>query len=381
MHLRKWVFLALLLLSTRIQGQSDTMFIKYNDIVIGFNLGFANEDSDYSFLAYDSSQSASVLQERDLLFASKINTGLAVKTKYISLYFNIAPLTRWLNDLMSFTVRNAIPTKRNFGFSIFPKQFMLSARYTRTKGALEFGHFLDSTGTFHDSLIEGFRRNHAEISATYFFNRKFSFSRAHSLLYFPKKSMFTLLLHGAGFWQQNHNGENAFIASDLAIIYKNAGIAWVYNWNHARLIEYYGFQVLPGMEFYLIQSNRKTIARLAAQGRLRKKGVKELWLYYHTSVKGGPVFYKAKLEAVDPTFNNSQNGMGLTVQANVKLGVNMRHYNMEVNILYFTNRFELSNFNEKQKGYAFNLLYAFRIPFTRGYEKIDARAKRLFGKE
>ena len=134
--------------------------------------------------------------------------GLQFKTKYMSFFFGIKPLTDIMNQGALLNGEWKIPTKKSLGYTLYLKRMTLAAYLTRTFGALYNDYQISTMNGIeqHYRLQEEFKQKKYQIGSTFYFNKDFSFSKANSLLYFPRKTLKTFTLSAnfnASAWTNN----------------------------------------------------------------------------------------------------------------------------------------------------------------------------------
>lgn len=359
MKLNKIIFISSIFISSNCIGQNDTLYYKYDVIIAGLNCNIGTTDLYYNYkFQYDSigNRHETTL---DFLLSDEFSTGLAFKSKYMSFGIKIKSLSADASSGNKLLYSGS----KAFAFNFFLNKLLITIRYNQKVGAYLYSYF----GYPRDTLIGLPKFKHSDLSlgADYFFSKKFSFSRANSGLYFPKKSVFGLAVKSNFMWNKSTNDNSSFLTTFATSGINNIDTTLI--WNHAKVSEFYGIDILPGVHCFLTKN----------QFKHPNSKFKYFCWYYYVSVSYGPSFFSGKTVSLNESYNTNQTGVALNTYYIMRSGINTRYFYFEINSCGQIRQFKQRNFIlDHQVGNA-NFLIAFRIPFKKGYEKTDAFMKKI----
>jgi hypothetical protein len=342
---------------TEAASPSDTLYIKYDAILTGFSYSGSGERVTFAYVDQTMDR---YRMDFDLELNAKVATGISARSKYGSAFLSIRPLNDILNKSSVVRGSASIPKRRSFGFTLYPEQLMVNGRFTKITGGLynDFDSVTPSNEMYeHYTMIENFKSVHLTLGATYFFNKKFSFSKANSSLYFPKKSVFTWIVSSQYFYRRMHRADTAFLPGSEFGNLTGDNIYYYYNFNYADDVTFTGFDIVGGFEFFLTRN------------RIKKPN-KGFPGYYHLAFTMGPAFCFGKLDAIEGV-DQQKLARGFHGTYIHRLGYNMRMFYLELAINVYLYRYKLRDYTQLTSNTYFGLVFGYRIPFKKGYEKGD----------
>ena len=317
-------------------AQSDSLYTKYDAIVVGIQNSYSG---NYMLLNYNL-QTGEALHAR-LKPYSNISSGLTIRTKYMSFFVNIKPLTNYLDNLFNpggWFYKENPPVYRAFSFNYSFKKFLFRSHLNMNSGVFAFvGNNIATELEFLKLTVGG----------EYFFNTQFSFSRANSALYFPKKSYSTFSFSGNFIY----NKTNGVVTPEYVLHYNS---------------KFYGLELLPGVHCYLTKNQFNS-------GRKNRKA----FVFLNPSLNAGATLFFGETKANPHAYDTKQFSISYNARSTIKFGLNTKNMYLEVSSGAQLIKFSQDNYSETHLKYYGSFLLGFRIPYKKGYEKTDAFFRKL----
>jgi hypothetical protein len=346
--------------------KTDTLYYKFEAINAGLYFTSCIEALAFDYPYTDTSGLSHDLHF-PLNFTRSGSIGGSVKFKYGSVNFNISPLTNAINEnnhneLFVFESR---PVKRSFSFSLYPNRFSLTAGYTRINGFLYNDYFVTTESGLvrYYKNMSDFRFDQIVAGGNFYFNKKFSFSKSNSWLYFPKKSLFTWMV-GANFKTQKMvNGDESFVPYFEDKI-EGDTIYRYYTWDHVKEARNLQFSVMPGIEFFL---TRNTI----------KKGKAKVSFFYHMMAKAGPSFIQSDIICQNPVYNENGIVTGICWEVKSSYGLLFGNFILMAQSDLRNSKFTTGKILQEYRFKYRTLTLSYLIPSKKLYGTVDAKIKNI----
>lgn len=346
-----------------VHAQSDTLYYKYESILIGPKFTFNFDELSYVYNGKMDSVNLREFEQKFDLY-SKRSIGLNLNTKYFSFYLNVKSFTsdpNFSNYLYSDL------SKKSMGFSYFFNNFMVNINYYRIKGM----NLVFSNGGQTESFPD-FKFRDFNLGTEYFFNRKFSFSKINSYLYFPKKTVASFSVMMNYFSGIRTNPDRSFLYQDSLVHYVGSGYDFyrgVPQFNHITSLSYNGVELMPGIHFFLTRN------------QIERPRESHLAFYYKVSMNVGVCYYKGVSESIDKSFENQDVYFSVPFQLSVRAGFNTKHFHFSTWTTGDFRTFKMENVTEHNSFSIFGVSLSYRIPFRKGYQAVDDKMKQLFSRK
>lgn len=349
-------------------AQEDSIHFYYPSVFIGVDGGVNIDKADYHYVTSNKNGNPSH-HNRSLIFGSKSRASLTFKTKFFGFSISIPALKRKLDNEFITADRNIrSPSRKSFSIVLYPRRFLVKANYTRAANPIFENGDTVLNGAFQPvfSNMKELRADIFNSSFTFFFNRRFSFSKLYSFMYFPKKTVFSWLSGAEIFYEDFSVPQNGFLPKNIHSSLANGRKTDIFDWTYVNHSRFTGITLQGGLTYLLTHDQTKRPTHMQ--------------FFHGNTFSFGPNIYQGILDSQDPQYDQRKINSGLVFSLTDIEGINFKYgyiqWNGNINLMYFF----LPDFRVTRNFATMFLTLGARIPSKRPYEKVDREIERFMKK-
>ncbi len=346
---------------------TDSLYEQYPDIYVGPFISLESDMIQFNYSYYDTLEKTFVSAgSKERRLKSQGQGGLSISTKYLGFNVTFGAVKEWFATKGE--VKTSTTAYTSFSVPFYFESVYLTAGYTGIKGMHGKAALRqDSFGTVKtgDTIFSDVRTRKYYIQGTYFFKRKNEMGRATSFLWMPTRTLFSFGLKSFATYNTFKSDSTSFL--ETTVIPWNGRTDRL--WDYANSFQYFAMAVAPGFNLFAINKKFKN-------GKTRN-----FRIFYNMEFYIGPSFFSNKMNCIETRNNAEKVGAGLYVVTAQRYGISTRRFVFEVR----ANLSVYSVSNEHLSAWPVNstttINIGYRIPFERGYKKIDAKIEKIKGKK
>ncbi len=361
-RIKIFTFLTLLLFWSPSFSQKDTIHFYYPALFTGLELGAGLDQATYTYSMYDSLQQENATHEFNLILATHAKAGFSFKSKYFGVFVSIPSMKKWMdNSLVEDGDLKKSPARKTFGITLYPKQFLVKALYSKSSGAI----YQDDDTVINGFLatdyakIKDFSSKIFDLHAIYFFNSKFSFSKMYSFMYFPKKSVFSFSIGTDVFYESFKSDSRSFVPNAMVDSLIDYSVKTYYRWNYTNSTVFRGICIQPGISYFLTAN------------QFKKK--RKVQFFHGNTLAIGPSISQGIISSASSEYAQTNIKVGVSLLYAIVEGINFKHGFLQISGLGNTAFHFQNNFRLMRQTAGFTVTAGFRIPFKRPYDWTDKK--------